>query len=166
ALEELRLAGLVPRPSATALDLGCGHGVYSVALARLGYSVIALDTCPALLAELRARAQGSQIRVVEADLLSFRDYCPASVDCIACMGDTITHLATEDEVSRVVRAASEALRVGGIFIVTFRDYTGTPPLGTARLIPVRSDESRIMTCLLEYAESHVDVTDMVYERRQ
>jgi len=46
--------------------------------------------------------------------------------------------------------------------VTFRDYS-QESVAEKRFIPVRSDESRILTCFLEYSESHVKVHDILHE---
>jgi hypothetical protein len=35
---------------------------------------------------------------------------------------------------------------------------------TSRFIPVKSDDYRIMTCFLEYDETRVNVTDLIYEK--
>jgi SAM-dependent methyltransferase len=57
------LAGL------TALDLGCGHGMAAVVMARRGARVIALDVSPGYLAEARTRAavNGVAVDFVQAD---------------------------------------------------------------------------------------------------
>ena len=56
-----------------------------------------------------------------------------------------------------------SLAEGGIAILSFRSLA--PELtGLDRIIPVRSDDSRIMTTFLEYEEEHVNVHDMIYVR--
>lgn len=79
------------------------------------------------------------------------------------MGDTLTHLPDAETVLQLIKAVSEALQVGGRFVTTFRDYSNELS-GEQRFIPVRSDEDRILTCFLEYADSHVTVHDMLHER--
>lgn len=49
------------------VDVACGTGRVAIDLAGRGREVIALDTEPDLLAALRARAAGLQLRTVEAD---------------------------------------------------------------------------------------------------
>ena len=36
--------------------------------------------------------------------------------------------------------------------------------GTDRVIPVKSDNSRILTCILDYEEEFVNVTDLLHEK--
>jgi SAM-dependent methyltransferase len=60
------------------LELGAGSGRVTVALARAGYEVVAMDQSPAMLAKLRARVASlpasvaKRITVVEGDLRSFQ----------------------------------------------------------------------------------------------
>ncbi|MCK9407771.1 MAG: hypothetical protein WCX28_01270 [Bacteriovoracaceae bacterium] len=43
-------------------------------------------------------------------------------------------------------------------LLTFRDYS-TELTGNSRFIPVKSDASQILTCILEYSSETVTVTD-------
>jgi SAM-dependent methyltransferase len=57
----------------TALDLGCGAGVFSVYMAKAGFQVTALDFIPKALEMARelANAQGVTVNLVHADLLNW-----------------------------------------------------------------------------------------------
>jgi SAM-dependent methyltransferase len=153
--------------AALAVDLGCGPGFQTIALAQLGFSpVIAIDTSAELLDELRFHVGDLPVRIEKADL---RDL-PAIVQTgqatvIVCMGDTLTHLPDKSDVSAVFRGAFERLRRGGMFVITYRDLT-TELHGTDRFIPVRSDENKIMTCFLEFENADsVVVHDLVHIRQ-
>ncbi len=159
---ELRDAGIGAVPSGIAVDLGAGTGAHSIALADLGFSVIALDTCAELLDELRRNAGSQAISPVLGDLGSFPMHCAASVDAILCMGDTLTHLPSLAAVEELFQKVRAQLAPGGLFVATFRDYVGAPLEGVSRFIPVRSDETRILTCFLEYREQHVMVHDVLH----
>jgi SAM-dependent methyltransferase len=146
-----------------AIDLGAGFGMHAIPLARAGYEVVALDTSRELLDVLRANSAGLSIRAVEADLLDFRRHVSTAASLIVCLGDTLTHLASTDDVERLVRDVAASLRPGGRFVATFRDYMH-PAAGDARFIPVRSDANRIHTCFLEEQPDHMLVHDIVHER--
>ncbi len=147
-----------------AVDLGCGPGVQSVPLAELGYRVVAIDNCCLLLAEL-VIAQGSlPIRLIEADLTRVRSCIDESPSLIVCLGDTLTHLPSLEAVASLIRDIGAALKPGGRCLLGFRDYVSRELVGEQRFIPVRSDESRILTCFLEYHPDHVLVHDLLHER--
>jgi SAM-dependent methyltransferase len=153
---------------APATDLGAGFGMHAIPLARLGYAVTAIDSSSLLLAQLR-QLGGDTIQLVKADLLDFQEHLSAPQALvpqalILCMGDTLTHLQTFDEVARLCSGVAAALAPGGRFITTFRDYTH-PVSGEARFIPVRSDADRIHTCFLEAEAQRILVHDIVHERQ-
>ncbi len=147
----------------TALDLGAGFGMHSIPLARRGCEIVAIDSSPLLLEELRHSSAGLSITAVEGDLASFQQYTDHKLDVILCMGDTLTHLADRETINQLLMKVSQSLRPGGKFVASFRDYT-VPLVGLQRFIPVRSDTERIMTCFLEYGAEHVEVHDLLHER--
>ena len=61
------------RKQGTALDLGCGAGVFSIYMAKHGYNVTGLDFIPEALdmARLLAKEKNATVNWVEADLLQW-----------------------------------------------------------------------------------------------
>lgn len=162
---EIQALALSPRKSALAVDLGAGFGMHAIPLARRGFSVLAVDTSPELLRQLSAQAAGLSVKTVETDILSFRGQLEGDAEVILCMGDTLTHLPTLESVETLFDEAAAALTSGGVFVMTFRDYSAAL-LAERRFIPVRSDADRILTCFLEYDDSHVTVHDLLHEREE
>jgi 2-polyprenyl-3-methyl-5-hydroxy-6-metoxy-1,4-benzoquinol methylase len=158
---------VLPRPSkigGTAVDLGAGFGLHAIPLARRGFNVAAIDSYEPLLRELASRGGSLPIRTIHADLLAFRSHTPKPVDAIVCMGDTLTHLPNQPCVESLFEDVAASLGPGGVFIATFRDYFSAPLQGDARFILVRSDEERVLTCFLEYADTTVTVHDLLHQR--
>jgi len=160
---ELSSLGVEPSQGAPATDLGSGFGMHSIPLARLGYAVTAIDSSSALIEQLKALG-GSGIRTVEADLLDFQAQLSSPQALILCMGDTLTHLQSMDDVASLCARVAASLERGGRFLTTFRDYT-RPAQAEARFIPVRSDADRIHTCFLEAEADRMMVHDIVHERQ-
>jgi SAM-dependent methyltransferase len=159
---ELANLGEIAESGGQAVDLGAGFGMHALPLARLGFRVLAVDTCEALLDTLRVQRGALPIDIVHDELQSFARYLCEDARLVVCMGDTLTHLPDEQSVEALVANIADVLGTDGHFITTFRDYTRELD-GTARFIPVRDDAERIHTCFLEYAGARVIVHDLLHE---
>ena len=157
-----KLNSIEPRSGRKALDLGCGSGFQSIALAKLGYRVLAVDMCETLLNELRHRSAGGDIVAVQGDILDYSLYADEGpFEVVVCMGDTLTHLQKTREVSALFTNIYPLLEQGGKLALSFRDLTAELT-GIDRIIPVRSEDDKIMATFLEYEETQVNVHDMVF----
>jgi SAM-dependent methyltransferase len=149
-----------------AIDLGSGPGFQTIALAELGYApVIAVDMSNELLTELRAHSGSYAVETKQADLTEFTSIgLPQNAAVIVCMGDTLTHLPSKAAVQKLFGDVFAKLAPGGVFVLTYRDLTGEL-CGTDRFLSVQADETRIMTCFLEYkTEDSVVVHDLIHVR--
>ena len=155
--------GIQPTLSGVAMDLGAGCGFQSIPLAETGFKVIAIDTSHDLLAELRQNAGQLPIDAVEDDLLNFGQHSPKETELVVCMGDTLTHLDSLENVQRLLETVYHVLGRNGRLILSFRDLS-TEMKDLERFIPVRSEDNVIFTCFLEYEKKHVKVHDIVYEK--
>jgi 2-polyprenyl-3-methyl-5-hydroxy-6-metoxy-1,4-benzoquinol methylase len=155
---------LAPRNGDVAVDLGAGPGCQSLPLAERGYRVLAIDFCASLVTELAQHAGDLPVRAVCDDLTGFRSHMPEPADLIVCMGDTLVHLSDEATVDRLIDDVCESLNPGGRFIYSIRDYFSVVPEGADRFIPIRSSESQIFTCFLDYLDDVVHVHDVLHEK--
>lgn len=146
-----------------AIDLGAGHGIQSVSLAKIGFTVRAIDFNIHLLDELELNSVGLPIEIINADIRLFKDYTVGEPELIVCAGDTITHLDNLKEVEQLIKDCAGKLCNQGKLILSFRDYTHAVA-GNDRFIPVKSDESRILTCCLDYFDGKVLVTDLLFTK--
>ena len=158
------ITSITTHPSSTgvAVDLGAGFGAHAIPLAEAGYRVLALDFCSVLLAQLRQNAGLLSIECIKDDVLEFDRYLSGKAELILCMGDTLMHLDSEATVASLVAKAADALSETGRFVVSFRDYSA-PLRGADRFMPVRCDDTRMLTCFLEYVDTTVRVYDLLHE---
>lgn len=148
--EQVLLArlGLIPRSCRKALDLGCGPGYQSVALARLGFDVTGVDTSESLLEVLRRESHQLPVRGVLGDIQRLRDLAPGPWEVAVCMGDTITHLPSREAVESVLVSLAASMEPGGTVVIGYRDMS-ILPTGLGRFIPVKADNERVAVCFLE-----------------
>lgn len=110
----LELTGV--RPPATVLDLACGIGRHSLALARQGFTVTGVDRTPGFL-EQAARAAESEeldIEFVEEDMRRFSR--PGAFDLAVNLLTSFGYFEDPADDVRVVRNLHESLKEGGVVV--------------------------------------------------
>ena len=156
---------IIPSSTKQAIDIGAGHGLQSVPLANLGFDVIAVDFNKQLLRELKINAKGLNIEILNDDIKNIKQFADKDVELIVCCGDTLSHLDNKAEIENLIADISTILRKEGKILFSFRDYS-TELTGDDRFIPVKSDDTRILTCVLEYEKETVRVTDLLNEKTE
>lgn len=146
-----------------AVDLGCGPGAQSVALAQLGFRVRSIDFSSKMLAELALRRGDLPIEIVEGDIRNIKDLAGGEAHVVVCMGDTLSHLESKADVRTVLAGAADVLVRGGRIVVGFRDQT-VALTGLDRFISIQTGEDAIMTCFLEYEPETIVVNDLIHVR--
>ncbi len=98
---------LTPQPGERILDLGCGQGVFSRALAEAGAEVTGIDAAPSLIQIARKYRQPQRIRFETRDAAHLHDLGSFhAISAILC----VQNMAHLDEVAR---AAAAVLEPGG-----------------------------------------------------
>jgi 2-polyprenyl-3-methyl-5-hydroxy-6-metoxy-1,4-benzoquinol methylase len=154
---------LLPQSGKIAIDLGAGNGIQTVSLAKSGYFVKSIDFNKQLLEELTINTKGLNVEIINTDIRNFNDLSINNPELIICWGDTIAHLDSEQEILQLITTISKTLSEGGKFLLSFRDYS-VELTGENRFIPIKSDENKILTCILDYQPEYVIVTDLLHEK--
>jgi SAM-dependent methyltransferase len=156
---------LLPHITKKAIDLGAGHGIQTIPLAKVGYSVKSLDFNVQLINELTANTKEMDVEVIHEDIREIGQFSGFNPELIVCCGDTLLHLDSKQDIEQFIYGITSVLVKGGKLLLTFRDYY-TALTGNDRFIPVKSDENKILTCILDYETDFVNVTDLLHERNK
>ena len=102
---------LAAQPGERILDLGCGSGQLTAAIAEAGASVVGLDSSPEMLAEARAHYPGIEFRL--GDVADFMLEAPVD----AVFSNAVLHWVKNAD--SAARCISRALKPGGRFVAEF-----------------------------------------------
>lgn len=102
------------------LDLGCGTGSYTIALAEVGYDLVGVDLAAGMLTVTRdkARQRSLTLPLVQADAraLGF-DHC---LDACLCRG-VLADLVGQGQVETAMHSVAAVLVNGGLFLFDVRE---------------------------------------------
>jgi SAM-dependent methyltransferase len=136
-------------PGGLVIDLGCGSGVLSDAVAKAGYDILGVDISEPMIAIARKRVPRGEFRV--ASVLSAG--LPPCVG-IAAVGECLNYLFdranTATNLDRLFRRIYGALATGGVFLLDVAEPGRVPGPGPRRsyfegadwVVLVDSDEDR------------------------
>lgn len=158
---------IAPVLNGIAIDLGAGCGFQSIPLAKVGFTVRAIDSDKYLLGEMAEYIMGKnlQLEIMEEDFMNFDSWVDINPELILCMGDTLTHLTDLESITELVHQAHSQLLHGGKFIISYRDLSDEINEEN-RFILLNSDDTKIMNCFLEYESDRVNVYDIIHEKNE
>lgn len=154
---------IAPYQSGNALDLGAGHGIQSVSLAKRGYAVTAIDFNNQLLDELRFNSRGLRVEMINSDIRLLNQWKDLDPELIVCAGDTLSHLEDKNQIRQLLQDSLSTMSKGGKLLLSFRDQS-SPISGSEQSFVVKADENRKLTCKLEFEEETIRVTDILEEK--
>jgi glycine/sarcosine N-methyltransferase len=108
----------------SAVDAACGTGLQTIALYRLGVTVIGADISGAMLDRARANARRYQadIQFVQAGMEEMAGVMDHPVDAVFSLGNSIPHLLTDDALKRALSSFHDLVRPGGVVVIQLLNY--------------------------------------------
>lgn len=107
------------RPPRTALDLACGTGLLTRALAKRVEAVVGLDLSEQMLREARLRTTAGSIRYFQGDFHDF--HLGERFDAVLCSGDSLNYVDAPEALPSVFRCVHQHLQPGGLFLFDVLD---------------------------------------------
>lgn len=104
------------------LDLACGTGTYSIALALRGHRVDAIDLGEEMI-ELAKAKGGLYANFVVGDMTKFEEHFPNErYDFIFCIGNSIVHLRSKEKIEEFINSIYKSLKDEGALVVQIVNY--------------------------------------------
>jgi len=126
-----------------ALDLGCGTGVDSIALSKLGLKVDAVDHSEGMLIQAKANSEKhkTSINFIKSSLTEYsvRD---KRYDFVLSLGNTIANI-DQSEVQKVFGNLKTMINIGGKILVQMINYAKLPKSGSYILNQNQTDHVTI-----------------------
>jgi len=140
----------------TAIDAGCGTGLHSCVLARLGVAVTGVDVSGEMLRLASARAEelGLKVRFVASTFQSMSAIMKTTVDAVFCMGNSLVHLASRRDVLEALRSFYAVLKPEGVLLIQILNYDRIMS-SKARVQSVKQEEGRIFIRFYDFEEDRI-----------
>ena len=140
--QTVRFLAARARPGARVLDLACGTGGYSLALAGQGFRLTGVDLDEAMIREAQRKAGGAVgVELQVMDMLEIGRSLGPGFSLIFCIGNSIVHLPDEQRIGRVLEACRGLLEPEGALVVQIIHYDRILDQGITEL-PTLRDEAR------------------------
>ncbi len=106
------------------LDCACGTGVQSIGLLQAGFEVLSSDISGKMLeqASRHAKEEGLNLETLRAGFRELKQKVPDQFDAVVCMGNSIPHLFSDQDIKDALLNMKHVLKPGGLFVVEIRDF--------------------------------------------
>jgi ubiquinone/menaquinone biosynthesis C-methylase UbiE len=115
---------LHPRGVRRVLDVACGNGLQSIALAELGYQVTGLDISPGMIAQAKRNAERHRVAIewIVGDWHDLARTFASPFDAVVCWGNSLSHVADADDLTAVLGEMASVTAPSGVCLVDLRDW--------------------------------------------
>lgn len=106
------------------LDVACGTGRHTIALARRGYEPVGADISAGMIKRARENAtrEGVPVRFVQAGFGQLTAHVGKGFDGLICMGNSLPHVVTAEALRDALADFAAVLRSGGVLVIQQRNF--------------------------------------------
>lgn len=148
-----------------ALDAGCGTGVHSIILAKLGVDVTGFDMSPEMLDMARQNANRENVepKLVRAEFEYLPEEWNEAYDTLFCLANSLVGAETSPRLARALQSFRRTLKPGGTAIIQLLNIPQFRESGR-RIIRVSADGPHIFIRFLDFADNQTRLNVMILER--
>jgi glycine/sarcosine N-methyltransferase len=107
----------------TILDTACGTGWHAITLGKKGYTAAGCDASPQMIEQARANAAQARVQApFEVADFSRLGVFRESFDGVLCLGNSLPHLLSQEELVKALREMRGKLHAGGLLILHNLNY--------------------------------------------
>ena len=101
------------------LDVATGTGFDSIQLIKAGFDVASLDGSFAMLTKARENSKkyGCKLRTFNFDWRTIHRNIKETFDAVICLGNSFSHLFSEEDHKKVLREFHDVIKTGGILVI-------------------------------------------------
>lgn len=106
------------------LDVACGTGMHTLALAQRGYAVVGTDVSDGMIERARINASVARL-AVRFELAGFGELnrrVGADFDALLCLGNSLPHVLTPADLAAALADFAACLRPGGLVLIQNRNF--------------------------------------------
>jgi 2-polyprenyl-3-methyl-5-hydroxy-6-metoxy-1,4-benzoquinol methylase len=139
----------------SAIDAACGAGLFAIELAGAGVEVVGSDISAGMLtsAPINAAAAGIDTDLctwVQAPMQELSGRISGGRDAVLCMGNSIPHLLTDDDLSSTIAGFAALLAAGGVVAIHLLNYARVLSTGD-RIVGITRSGSKEFVRFYDFA---------------
>jgi ubiquinone/menaquinone biosynthesis C-methylase UbiE len=139
------------------LDVACGTGRHSVALAENGYAVTGIDYAEELLKVAKHKAGDLDVRFLQQDAATIR--LGKQFDAAICMWSTFGELPYR----QMLEGLKSVLKPGGLFVTDNRYFAKIPTDSAQKTNEIKSDDVIIKTTIKDEFRGKTRIREIIYD---
>jgi glycine/sarcosine N-methyltransferase len=104
------------------MDAACGTGMHARWFAEWGLDVVAADPSPAMMEASAHNTAGLSVELLQAGFGELRGAAQGEFDAVVCLGNSLPHVLSDEELHASVADFRALLRPGGVLVIHNNNY--------------------------------------------